>query len=109
MLLRNARLQNVQLTRIQADAVVELLRRRVLCLTIRQEDLRWAHLEDHVADFGIADVAEVLRRKQDDAVHAAQRLQPVAEAFAENVVSEVCPGLVERYQGGRAVQTLLDS
>ena len=91
-----------------ADAIVELLRCRVLRLAVRQQNLRRAHLENHVADFRIADVAEILRREQDDPVHPPKRLQPIAKPFAENIVPEICPGFVERHQRRRAVQSLFD-
>ena len=108
VLLRNAGLKDVQFTGVQADAVVEFLRSRILRLAVRQKNLGRAHFEDHVADVRIADVAEILRREQNDSVHSSQRLQPVAEPLPEDVVSQICPRFVERHQRRRAVQSLFN-
>ena len=108
VLFRNAGLKDVQFTRVQTDAVVEFLRCRILRLAVRQKNLGRAHFENDVADVRIADVAEILRREQNDSIHPSQRLQPVAEPLPEDIVSQICPRFVERYQCRRAVESLFN-
>ena len=70
---------------------------------VRKKDLRGHGLDDGLADAGVAQLAGVLRHHDDDAVHLAQRDEPVLEPCPEIGIVEQLPGLIEHDDGGAAV------
>src|SRR5579883_3637320 len=61
MPLGNAGLNGVRLPAIESEPLVESAGTRISRLGIGQQNLRRAVLEDHVGDFGIAKIAQILR------------------------------------------------
>ena len=105
--LRRGDAQDLDLARIETEALVDRARLRLQRAVVGQEDARRTAFDQRRGDGRALDVGQRLGGEHDGDVLLAQRLQPLADAGREQRVVEEGPGLVEDQQRRPAVETRL--
>ena len=104
---RRRRAEDLDLARIEPEALVDALGLRLQRPVVGQEDARRAALDQGRRDGRALDVGERLGGEHHGHVLLAQGLQPLADAGREQRVVEERPGLVEDQERRPAVEARL--
>ena len=107
--LRRRDAQDLDLTRIETEALVDRARLRLQGAIIGQEDARRAALDQRGGDGRALDVGQRLGGEHHRDILLAQRLQPLADAGREQRIVQKGPGFVEDQQCRAAIEAGLQS